>query len=68
MADLDIIGTPNHSLNSSQGVIPKPDLLSKTEADLLEGIKDQGVTAVRRITIDPDIVKIPTEHIFATFN
>ncbi|XP_077549823.1 uncharacterized protein LOC144162958 isoform X1 [Haemaphysalis longicornis] len=68
LADLDIRVTPHRSLNSSQGVISETDLLNETDADLLAGLKDQGVTAVRRITIRRDDKEIPTKHIILTFD
>ena len=60
--------TPHRSLNSSQGVISDPDLANETEADLLEGLRNQGVSAVRRITIRRDNKEIPTKHIILTFD
>ncbi|XP_077550887.1 uncharacterized protein LOC144164247 [Haemaphysalis longicornis] len=66
--DLDIRVTPHRSLNSSQGVISDTDLLTETDADLLEGLEDQGVTAVRRIMMHRDDKIIPTKHIILTFN
>lgn len=51
MADLDIRVTPNRILNRYQGGISEPGILTETEADLLEGLKDKAVTAVSRIII-----------------
>ncbi|KAH8039292.1 hypothetical protein HPB51_005538 [Rhipicephalus microplus] len=42
IADLAIRVTPHRSLNSSQGVISEPDLANETEADLLEGLRNQA--------------------------
>ncbi|GFX13676.1 putative RNA-directed DNA polymerase from transposon X-element [Trichonephila clavipes] len=39
--------TPHKSLNSSRGVISKPDLLTTSDAEILEGFSGQGVTQVR---------------------
>ncbi|GFW77149.1 RNA-directed DNA polymerase from mobile element jockey [Trichonephila clavipes] len=36
--------TPHKSLNSSRGVISEPDLLTTSDAEILEGFSDQGVT------------------------
>ncbi|GFX09404.1 uncharacterized protein TNCV_4697911 [Trichonephila clavipes] len=36
------------SLNSCRGVISEPDLLSSSEAEILEGLSDQGVTQCQR--------------------
>ncbi|GFY35813.1 uncharacterized protein TNCV_4841901 [Trichonephila clavipes] len=39
---------PHKSLNSCRGVISEPDLLSSSEAEILEGLSDQGVTQCQR--------------------
>ncbi|GFY04649.1 uncharacterized protein TNCV_419051 [Trichonephila clavipes] len=41
--DLPVNIIPHKSLNTSRGVITEPDLLSTTEAEILEGFSDQGV-------------------------
>ncbi|GFU56377.1 uncharacterized protein TNCV_2609021 [Trichonephila clavipes] len=46
--DCPLTVAPHKSLNSSRGVISEPDLLCTSEAEILEGISDQGVTQVRR--------------------
>ncbi|GFV40506.1 uncharacterized protein TNCV_2500331, partial [Trichonephila clavipes] len=45
--DSTLTVTPHKSLNSCLGVIPEPDLLCPSEAEILEGLSDQGVTQVR---------------------
>lgn len=50
LAHIKVIVTPHHSLNEAQGKISERELLHKSEDDLLEGLQDQGVKAVRRIT------------------
>ncbi|GFW92125.1 RNA-directed DNA polymerase from mobile element jockey, partial [Trichonephila clavipes] len=60
--------TPHKSLNSSHGVISEPDLLTTSDAEILEGFSDQGVTQVRRITIKKDSTIVPTKHLILTFN
>ncbi|GFT03568.1 uncharacterized protein TNCV_2986831 [Trichonephila clavipes] len=42
--DCPLIVTPHRSLNSCRGVISEPDLLCASEAEILEGLSDQGVT------------------------
>ncbi|GFW54581.1 probable RNA-directed DNA polymerase from transposon X-element [Trichonephila clavipes] len=42
--DFPLTVTPHKSLNSCRGVISEPDLLSSSEAKILEGLSDQGVT------------------------
>lgn len=65
---LEITITPHRTLNCSQGVISKLDLINETETDILEGLRDQGVTAVRRITIRQDSKEIKTKHVILTFD
>ncbi|GFW54689.1 uncharacterized protein TNCV_787911 [Trichonephila clavipes] len=60
--------TPHKSLNSCRGVISEPDLLYDSEGEILEGLSDQGVTQVRRITILKDSTRLPTKHIILSFN
>ncbi|KAH8022326.1 hypothetical protein HPB51_023379 [Rhipicephalus microplus] len=50
-AHLDVYITTHRSLNTVQGVISQRDLMRETEADLREGFREQGVVAIRRITI-----------------
>lgn len=66
MPDLDIRVTPNDSLNSCRGVIYEPDLMKETDSYLLEGLRDQGVTTVRRVTMRKDNQQIPTKYIIWT--
>ncbi|GFT93217.1 RNA-directed DNA polymerase from mobile element jockey, partial [Trichonephila clavipes] len=60
--------TPHKSLNSSRGVISEPDLLTTTDAEILEGFSSQGVIQVRRITLKKDTTLIPTKHLILTFS
>ncbi|GFW87087.1 uncharacterized protein TNCV_3173001 [Trichonephila clavipes] len=66
--DCPLIVTPHRSLNSCRGVISEPDLLCASEAEILEGLSDQGVTQVRRIIIKKDLSLSPTKHLILTFN
>ncbi|GFW00102.1 uncharacterized protein TNCV_3568891 [Trichonephila clavipes] len=66
--DSTLTVTPHKSLNSCCGVISEPDLLYASEAEILEGLSDQGITQVRRITILRDSTHLPTKHIILTFN
>ncbi|GFV23824.1 uncharacterized protein TNCV_960181 [Trichonephila clavipes] len=66
--DTTLTVTPHKSLNCNRGVISESDLLSASEAEILEGLSDQGVTQVRRITILRDSKHLPTKHIILTFN
>ncbi|GFU05708.1 uncharacterized protein TNCV_1005021 [Trichonephila clavipes] len=49
--DCPVSIVPHKSLNSCRGVISEPDLLTTTDAEILDGFSDQGVIQVRRITI-----------------
>ncbi|GFW10539.1 uncharacterized protein TNCV_893341 [Trichonephila clavipes] len=66
--DCPVSVVPHKSLNSCQGVIFEPDLLTTTDAEILNGFSGQGVIQVRRITIKKDASIIPTKHIILTFN
>ncbi|GFT80762.1 uncharacterized protein TNCV_4008791 [Trichonephila clavipes] len=58
----------HRSLNSCRGVISETDLFCASEAEILEGLSDQGVTQVRRIKIKKDSSLSPTMHLILTFN
>ncbi|GFX70176.1 RNA-directed DNA polymerase from mobile element jockey [Trichonephila clavipes] len=66
--DFPLTVTPHKSLNSCRGIISEPDLLSSSETEILEGLSDQGVTQVRRITIKKDSSLFPTKNLILTFN
>ncbi|GFV26289.1 uncharacterized protein TNCV_4302321, partial [Trichonephila clavipes] len=66
--DSNLTVTPHKSLNSCRGVISEPDLLYASEGEILEGLSDQGVTQVRRITILKDSTRLLTKHILLSFN
>ncbi|XP_067144071.1 uncharacterized protein [Centruroides vittatus] len=67
LGDINVTITPHTSLNSSRGVISEIDLMSEDESDIQIGLSDQGVTAVRRISIRRDGKLIPTKHLILTF-
>lgn len=66
--DYKVSVTPHRSLNSTQGVISEDDLLGISTDEILEGLQDQEVVAVRRITIRRDGEERDTKHIVLTFN
>ncbi|XP_023226914.1 uncharacterized protein LOC111627548 [Centruroides sculpturatus] len=68
LGDIQVIITPHTSLNSSRGVISEIDLMCEDESDIQIGLSDQGVTAVRCISIRRDGKIIPTKHLIVTFN
>ncbi|GFY21427.1 putative RNA-directed DNA polymerase from transposon X-element [Trichonephila clavipes] len=54
LANIPITVLPHANLNSSRGVISESDLYNVPEQEILEGLQDQKVCAVRRITIRRD--------------
>lgn len=50
--DLEVKITLLSSLNTCKGVVPCPYFKECSEQDILENMKEQGVTAVRRIKFD----------------
>ena len=59
---------PHSSLNTSKGIIPRPALNRVTSDDIKEGMAEQGVTNLRRITVCRDGVIKPTHTYVLTFN
>ncbi|GFX67731.1 RNA-directed DNA polymerase from mobile element jockey [Trichonephila clavipes] len=68
--DFPLTVTPHthKSLNSCRGVISEPDLLSSSETEILEGLSDQGITQIRRITIKKTHPFSPLKILILTFN
>lgn len=60
LADSDIAVTPHRTLNSCQGVISEAELINEAGSD---GLREQGVTAVRRLTMRRDGKEVRTKHI-----
>ena len=56
------------SLNTSKGSVRCPALSKVTNDDIKEGMAQQGVTNVRRITARPDSIMKPTNTFVLTFN
>ena len=59
--------TAHRTLNSSRGVIRCPDLAGVSDTDIVQGLAEQHVTAVRRIKIKRLGNKISTNTIILTF-
>lgn len=68
IADRKVTVTPHRSLNTIRGVISEDDLLESTEDEILEGLSNQGVIAVRRITFRREDQEKPSKHLVLTFN
>ena len=60
--------TTHSSLNTSKGIIRCPALSRVTSVDIKEGMVEQGVTDVRRITVHRDGVTKLTNTYVLTFN
>ena len=56
------------SLNSSKGIIKDRTLKGETEEDILDYLKPQGVTAVKRFKIKKDYSLVETNTLLLTFN
>ena len=54
--DVKCTVTPHSSLNVSKGIVRCPALNKQTDEHILEFMKEQGVTAVRRINVFRDNV------------
>ena len=52
--NLNVCVYPHSSLNSSRGVIRCPDLRGCSEQEILDEMKSQGVTAVKRFRVRKD--------------
>lgn len=66
--DLNVACTPHRSLNSSRGVIRCIDLKGLSDEEIIEGLKEQGITNARRIKITKEGRRIETNTIILTFN
>ena len=58
---------PHKSLNTVRGVISCRDLLNCSEEEILDNLKDQCVTELKRIHTKKDGILIPTSSIILTF-
>ena len=66
--DVKCTVTPHSSLNVSRGIVRCPALNKQTDEHILEFMKEQGVTAVRRINVFRDNARKPTNTFVFTFN
>ena len=60
--------TEHKSLNSSKGIIRNPILKAETEENILDYLKPQGVTHVKRFTIRKNNEIVNTNTLLLTFN
>ena len=68
MQNIPVTISSHRTFNSCKGLISEPDFQYVPEPEILENLKDQGVTDVHRITITRNDNKIPTKHIILTIN
>lgn len=68
LGDFPVTVVPHSNLNTSKGVIYCPDLLNCSLEEILDGLKEQGVIAVRRIKIKRDGILIDSPNHIITFN
>ena len=66
--DVKCTVTPHSSLNVSKGIVRCPALNKQTDEHILEFMKEQGVTAVRRINVFRDNVLKPSNTFVFTFS
>ena len=66
--NIPVTVTEHNTLNSSKGIIRDRALKGLPEQEILEYLKDQGVTAVKRFTIKKDQGVIETNTLLLTFN
>ena len=60
--------TPCSSLNTSKGIVRCPASSKVTNDDIKEGMAEQGVMDVRRLTVRRDGIIKPTDTFVLTFN
>ena len=59
--------SPHYSLNTKKGVLRYPDIKDCTDEEILEGLKDEGVIKLRRITVFRDDLRKQTRTFILTF-
>ncbi|GFW61187.1 uncharacterized protein TNCV_434111 [Trichonephila clavipes] len=67
LTNMPITVSSHGNLNSSYGVISECDLYNVPEQEIFEGLQDQKVCAVRRITIRRYGQVVNTKHLILTF-
>lgn len=63
-----VMVTPHGTLNSSKGVVYCPDFLNCTIEEIIDGLKSEGVTEVRRLKTKKNGTLIETPNHVLTFN
>ena len=65
--DIPVEVQPHYSLNTKKGVIRCPDIKECTDEEILEGLKDEGVIKMDRITVFRDGNRKQTGNFILTF-
>ncbi|KAM7303400.1 hypothetical protein ISCGN_013358 [Ixodes scapularis] len=67
IVDVEVSASPHRTLNTIRGVLSEDDFLDASEEEILEGLKDAGVVAVKRIMFRKDGEETPSKHVILTF-
>ncbi|GFR16479.1 uncharacterized protein TNCT_641831 [Trichonephila clavata] len=67
LSNIPVTISPHANLNFPRGVISESDLYNVPEQKILEGLREQKVCEVRRITIRRDGQIVKTKHLILTF-
>ncbi|KAM7314158.1 hypothetical protein ISCGN_003943 [Ixodes scapularis] len=67
IVDVEVSASPHRTLNTIRGVLSEDDFLDASEEEILEGLKDAGVVAVKRIMFRKDGKETPSKHVILTF-
>ncbi|KAM7288745.1 mitotic spindle assembly checkpoint protein MAD1 [Ixodes scapularis] len=62
IVDVEVSASPHRTLNTIRGVLSEEDFLDASEEEILEGLKDAGVVAVKRIMFRKDGKETPSKH------
>ncbi|GBM50153.1 hypothetical protein AVEN_50050-1 [Araneus ventricosus] len=66
--NFEVTVSSHSSLNQSKGVISESELQNELESNILDELRNQNVTAVKRISIRKDGQLVSTKHLILTFN
>ena len=68
LANVPVKVSPHRTLNTSKGVLRTPELKNTTREELIDQLKQQGVTDARMVTIKKNDVIIKVNTAILTFN
>ena len=68
LANVPVKVSPHRTLNTSKGVLKTPELKNTTREELIDQLKQQGVTDARMVTIKKNDVIIKVNTAILTFN